>query len=264
MKTITALTKRSIAIVALTCLAASAHAATLTFDFDSGFGPAFQTFSDQSLYTVNNTGGAVRIFKGADTPPVLNEFVGGGVRSNFNMVGDFTATVDFTIHNMPFPGSNKLNESVLSVASSANPGDFALVLRFAESNQFVEGFTNAPLGLTPESTLTGRYRILRTGSNFTGSYAVGNSATFNTLFSSIPITSEPNGLSLFGVQGANVGTRSGTALDISFDNLVVSAASFSGITAAVPEPSTYALMLGGLGLVGYVANRRRKSQIPHA
>jgi len=30
-------------------------------------------------------------------------------------------------------------------------------------------------------------------------------------------------------------------------------------TAAIPEPSTYALMLAGLGFVGFVANRRRKS-----
>jgi hypothetical protein len=30
--------------------------------------------------------------------------------------------------------------------------------------------------------------------------------------------------------------------------------------AAIPEPSTYALMLAGLGFVGFVAKRRRKSQ----
>ena len=30
-------------------------------------------------------------------------------------------------------------------------------------------------------------------------------------------------------------------------------------TAPVPEPSTYALMLGGLGMVGFMAYRRRKS-----
>ena len=36
------------------------------------------------------------------------------------------------------------------------------------------------------------------------------------------------------------------------------------ITAAVPEPSTYALMLAGLGLVGFVATRRRRQDDPMA
>jgi len=31
---------------------------------------------------------------------------------------------------------------------------------------------------------------------------------------------------------------------------------------AIPEPSTYALMIAGLGLVGFVAHRRRKAQFP--
>ena len=31
------------------------------------------------------------------------------------------------------------------------------------------------------------------------------------------------------------------------------------ITAAVPEPETYALMLAGLGLMGFIARRRRKA-----
>ena len=33
---------------------------------------------------------------------------------------------------------------------------------------------------------------------------------------------------------------------------------FHGMATAVPEPATYALMLGGLGLVGFMAARRRK------
>jgi len=34
----------------------------------------------------------------------------------------------------------------------------------------------------------------------------------------------------------------------------------ASITSPVPEPSTYGLMLGGLGLVGFMANRRRQNK----
>jgi hypothetical protein len=45
---------------------------------------------------------------------------------------------------------------------------------------------------------------------------------------------------------------------------IVSRLLTSGVVTAaapIPEPSTYALMLAGLGFVGLVANRRRKSQV---
>lgn len=40
----------------------------------------------------------------------------------------------------------------------------------------------------------------------------------------------------------------------------LSEVTFNGSPAAVPEPSTYALLLTGLGFVGFVAERRRKQQ----
>lgn len=39
--------------------------------------------------------------------------------------------------------------------------------------------------------------------------------------------------------------------DQDFDDMVL------GVTAAIPEPETYALLLAGLGVVGFVARRRR-------
>ena len=32
-----------------------------------------------------------------------------------------------------------------------------------------------------------------------------------------------------------------------------------GVTAAIPEPETYALFLAGLGAMGFMAKRRRKT-----
>jgi len=248
--------KRGIAIVALTCIAAPLQAATMTFDFNTGFGPLFQTTSTDNLFTVDNAAGSVHIFKGIDNPalrPNPNEFISGGVNSLFTLGGDFSATVDFSLATFAPAGGEKLNESVLSVAS---PTESALVLRFTHNvGQFVEGFKGVPLGAASESATTGKYRLERTGSFLAGSYDDGGG--FTTLFSSIPIGTDPFGVTLLAVQGANIGERSGTALDISFDNLVVVADSIN--IAAVPEPSTYALMLAGLGLVGYAASRRRKA-----
>lgn len=75
---------------------------------------------------------------------------------------------------------------------------------------------------------------------------------------------------------ANVGTGPGGDARVSFTatlpgTYVVAVAdyAFNGssggelpyqITAAIPEPETYALMLAGLGLVGWAASRRRRSR----
>ncbi|MFG6466484.1 PEP-CTERM sorting domain-containing protein [Roseateles sp. BYS87W] len=54
-----------------------------------------------------------------------------------------------------------------------------------------------------------------------------------------------------------IGTRVGPILDNRPNAVLVDDLNFSLTTAPVPEPSTYALMLGGLAAVGAVARRRR-------
>jgi hypothetical protein len=55
----------------------------------------------------------------------------------------------------------------------------------------------------------------------------------------------------FDTLGVAVNTR-GIGLGVSHFNLY-------GTVPSVPEPDTYALLLGGLGLVGFVARRRRQA-----
>jgi hypothetical protein len=69
-------------------------------------------------------------------------------------------------------------------------------------------------------------------------------------FTNVAFSSGPIILKLFGIAAPDLAP--GTAI----------AASYAGTLniSAVPEPATYAMMLGGLGLVGFVARRRKKKE----
>jgi PEP-CTERM motif len=60
------------------------------------------------------------------------------------------------------------------------------------------------------------------------------------------------GTNAYAATGA--GSSYGTAGTIRYDNVLLSG---TAIADPVPEPQTYALMLAGLGLMGFVARRRR-------
>jgi len=96
------------------------------------------------------------------------------------------------------------------------------------------------------------------GFNFGASDEIWTLSAFdmsNNLLSSIdiPVLSASNAGDFFsisssGIASATLSTTS-TGDYVFVDNFTVS---------AIPEPSTYALMLGGLGLVGFMAARKRK------
>lgn len=73
----------------------------------------------------------------------------------------------------------------------------------------------------------------------------------NEVYASQYYTINRNSPTLISLNWANIDslviTQTGTNLVM--DNFTIS---------AVPEPSTYALLLGGLSLVGFIANRRKK------
>ena len=59
---------------------------------------------------------------------------------------------------------------------------------------------------------------------------------------------------LGGTYDLILGFNDGLRVDSDYDDMVVGLK-----VVAIPEPETYALLMAGLGVVGFVARRRRKS-----
>ena len=86
------------------------------------------------------------------------------------------------------------------------------------------------------------------------------------MINAIPVSASNNGeffglasdLGISFAQLTNKGSANlfGAVDNIEFDNLTYTT---TMAVSPVPEPSTYALMLGGLGMVGFMAYRRRKA-----
>jgi PEP-CTERM motif len=77
----------------------------------------------------------------------------------------------------------------------------------------------------------------------TALYSVDSADTFSTFaLNFIPVSNGLYGLAYLNVGGDNVGAL--------LDNVSVS---------AIPEPETYAMLLAGMGLVGFISRRRRKT-----
>jgi hypothetical protein len=125
-------------------------------------------------------------------------------------------------------------------------------------------------GSTSNAGVLSRSLTLTGGTTYTASFSLGGStrgdsnlvdvgfgtslASF-TLLSSDPLATQslsftPLSSGSYSLSFANFG---GDNLGAILDNVVVS-------TPAIPEPETYALMLAGLGAVGYASRRRKQAR----
>lgn len=122
---------------------------------------------------------------------------------------------------------------------------------------------------TPDTaTFTFTSAISALGIDMLGLGTVGGSTTITATVNGqqIVVGTFQNASAFFGLNGENFTavTFSGTAPDdgIDFDDL---AYRFAGVGGTVPEPSAWALMILGFGLVGAAMRRRRQAvRIGHA
>ena len=163
-----------------------------------------------------------------------------------------------------------ISAAVLAVASAsgASAASFSFTMPLAPATPFssfqtVAGasFTDffnftAPAGavqasaasvsidLAPFFNIDNLQLVLFNGSNGTGSVVpggTGNIGEFSQIDNIAVIAGNPYS---YRLTGTIVGAPSG-------------AYTFTAVAAPIPEPETYALMLAGLGIVGFVAARRR-------
>jgi hypothetical protein len=182
----------------------------------------------------------------------------------------FTMSVEVTLNDLVMSGSSsalRVGFAALGETSNLTTGklyyaDYAIAVgsasvlgqvRIGEGGSGAEATVNGSTALTPTEGHTYRMTLsgVAAGAGVTLTYTVtdlntSESASVSTTFTSL----NTGNIGSFGLR-SNVAAVNGASLDVSFDNFSVSA-------SPIPEPSSYAGIMG-LVMVGFIALRRRRA-----
>ncbi|MHB9049055.1 MAG: dockerin type I domain-containing protein [Pirellulales bacterium] len=200
-----------------------ARADILRYDFESGIGQGLSPVNTGGAFTLSTADGTLRVFKPADDGTIEpNGFISAGVQSDFLVNGDFTATVDFDLRDLPTVGKDQINE--LSLGMYADTGEFFAVFRFrTDTADHIEVYVpTGPNGVQRWPIMDGSFRISRSGDTTTGFFAPHGDPSFSPIVS-LDGFSDPMRVKLLATQGPNktLFPRPRTALDVGFDNLTI-------------------------------------------
>ena len=244
---------RYIAIVSISlCTAQFASASTINYNFDSGLGAGLSSVNDGGGFAVDAGSGVLRVHKESETGSPTG-LLRGGVATDYTIDGDFSISTTFDLSaGFVFPGEDQLNMIQLEVIDNLS-GDFYSILRFRLTDggvamDLLDAFgvpPGTPLGLVGSTALTGSFRLSRNANILTSEFKT-SAGSFTLIDQRNPSTL--NGavsVRLSAIQSSNAGPRSTTALDVSFNNLSITADQFIGI----PVPASILLLLSGLVLL---------------
>ena len=205
------------------------------------------------VYTINETTG-VASFVAALSTPVLGATQGWGL--DFNPVADFSGAASLRV-----VGANGGNYAV-----NANTGAVTTATSVATGYTGVSYTNSSPAG-APAST--GLYYINSSTDTLAFAATGFNNPSITTVGALGLDVLSANGFEVLGngmaYAALNINGSSSLVTGLYSINLGTGAATLlgefngtlSGLTvSAVPEPGTYALMLAGLGLLGFSAKRR--------
>jgi hypothetical protein len=118
---------------------------------------------------------------------------------------------------------------------------------------------NAPgANLSQNMTAPSGYTSVNWWGQYTGSvYQIGSTAEFSITLSGVSVGSNAVGLSTYF--GGGTPANGQQFVNNQYGNYTTFTTNALSAVAAVPEPETYAMMVAGLGLVGFMSRRRRKA-----
>ena len=199
-----------------------------SWDFDSGDITGLSLVREGEPWNADLESGSLRFWKPEDDRSSNNfEAIWCGFATDFDLSGDFTVTVDFDLTEFPRAtghiGTNACSLFVIEEDGSLGLGLMSLWVSTSRTRVFLVNHSEGNVRSIPSSFTAGRYRITRVGSSLTGSVAPADSSSFEIIGGRDGVTGSVSleGLARQGVSVTRSGGRSNTALDVTYDNLVV-------------------------------------------